>query len=93
MRRAFATAATTGLIALAAGCTCEDSPRATASIRLSSVRPAETKPAQSETERARAAQAKQCAQRHLDRVNGMLKETPEQKRDRDEICAAYYRGS
>ena len=30
--------------------------------------------------------------RHLDRAGGTLKETPEQKRDRDEICAAYYRG-
>jgi hypothetical protein len=81
------------LLVCLAGCACEDTPRATASVKLTGVRPADAKPVTSETERARAAQEKQCAQRHLDRINGTLRETAEQKRDRDEICAAYYRGS
>jgi outer membrane murein-binding lipoprotein Lpp len=75
--------------AVLAGCCFDyDKPRATASIRQIA-----TKPAMSETERARASQAKQCAQRHVDRANGILDETMEQKRDKDEICGAYYRGS
>ena len=75
-------------VALAGCCFDFDAPRATASIRHAS-----TKPAMSETEKARASQAKQCAQRHLDRANGILDETMEQKRDKDEICGAFYRGS
>ena len=47
----------------------------------------------SEAEKARASIAKQCAQRHLDRANGILDETEEIKRDKDEICGAFYRGS
>jgi len=100
MGRAFATAAGVCLIAFMAGCTYEGAaprPRPTASIKPPSAkaigaRQDDVKPALSETEQARAAQARQCAQRHLDRAGGTLKETPEQKRDRDEICAAYYRG-
>ncbi|HZT49471.1 MAG TPA: hypothetical protein VFA64_15965 [Hyphomicrobiaceae bacterium] len=67
-----------------------------APIKPAPIKPAAAKPAAaepSETERARASQAKQCAQRHIDRANGTLAETDEQKRMRDEICAAYYRGS
>jgi hypothetical protein len=75
-----------------------DSVRATASVRPATgpAAPAAARPVASEpsaTERARASQAKQCAQRHIDRANGTLAETQEQKRMRDEICAAYYRGS
>jgi hypothetical protein len=97
MRRAFATAAGACLAVFLSGCTYEGAPRPTASIKQSSAkhvgaREDGVKPALSETEQARAAQARQCAQRHLDRASGALKETPEQKRDRDEICAAYYRG-
>lgn len=75
-------------VALVGGCADYDTPRRTASVRQSA-----PKPAMSETERARAAQAKQCAQRHVDRANGTLYETTEEKRDRDEICGAFYRGS
>jgi hypothetical protein len=86
------------------GCCAElDHLRATASVgptpaavKPAPIKPAAAKPAAavpSETERARASQAKQCAQRHIDRANGTLAETDEQKRMRDEICAAYYRGS
>ena len=71
-----------------AGCCFDDAPRATASIRHTS-----TKPAMSDTEKARASQAKQCAQRHIDRANGILDETEEMKRDKDQICGAFYRGS
>jgi hypothetical protein len=79
-----------GLCALAAvaGCADYDAPRRTASIRQSA-----PKPAMSEAEKARASIAKQCAQRHVDRANGVLDETEEQKRDKDTICSAYYRGS
>ncbi len=86
------------------GCCAElDHLRATASVgptpaavKPAPIKPAAAKPAAavpSETERARASQAKQCAQRHIDRANGTLAETDEQRRMRDEICAAYYRGS
>ena len=51
------------------------------------------KPGISDVERARASQAERCAQRHIDRAKGALYETEEQKHARDEICAAYYRGS
>ncbi|HZQ35255.1 MAG TPA: hypothetical protein VFD32_04935 [Dehalococcoidia bacterium] len=67
-----------------------------AAVKPAPIKPAAAKPAAavpSETERARASQAKQCAQRHIDRANGTLAETDEQRRMRDEICAAYYRGS
>lgn len=74
-------------VALASCCAAFDKPRATSSIRQTS-----TKPGMSATERARASQAKQCAQRHVDRANGTLEETAEQKHMRDEICGAYYRG-
>ena len=46
----------------------------------------------SDAEKARASQAKQCAQRHIDRANGILDETEEMKRDKDQICGAFYRG-
>jgi hypothetical protein len=75
-------------VTLAGCCFDYDPPRATASIRQTA-----TKQGMSETERARASQAKQCAQRHIDRANGILDETIEQKRDKDEICGAFYRGS
>jgi hypothetical protein len=75
-------------LAALTSCADYDAPRRTASVRQSA-----PKPAMSETEKARAAQAKQCAQRHVDRANGTLYETTEEKRDRDEICGAYYRGS
>ncbi len=71
-----------------AGCTNYDATRQTASIRQST-----PKPANSDTEKARAAQERQCQQRHLDRQKGLLYETTEEKRARDEICGAYYRGS
>lgn len=74
-------------VALAGCCFDFDKPRATASIRHTA-----TKPARSETEKARASQAKQCAQRHVDRANGILNETDEIKRDKDAICGAFYRG-
>ena len=73
---------------LAAGCADYDAPRRTASIRQSA-----PKPATSEAEKAREAIAKQCAQRHVDRANGVLDETDEIKRDKDQICGAHYRGS
>jgi|SRR5262245_54961610 len=72
------------------------SPGTMGSIRQSAPprRPAAAaRPAAPETEKARAAQEKQCQQRHIDWVNGLLFETAEEKRMRDEICAAYYRGS
>jgi hypothetical protein len=75
-------------VALAGCCFDHDVPRAMASIRHAS-----TKPPMSEAEKARASIAKQCAQRHLDRANGILDETEEIKRDKDEICGAFYRGS
>ena len=75
-------------VAFAGCCFDHDAPRATASIRHTS-----TKPATSDTEKARASQAKQCAQRHIDRANGILDETEEMKRDKDLICGAFYRGS
>jgi len=50
-------------------------------------------PAPAETDKARAAQEKQCQQRHLDWAKGLLFETAEEKRRRDQICSAYYRGS
>jgi outer membrane murein-binding lipoprotein Lpp len=77
-----------GAVALASCCIDYDVPRGTTPIRQTSV-----KPAMSEADRIRASQAKQCAQRHVDRANGILDETEEVKRDRDEICAAHYRGS
>jgi hypothetical protein len=88
------------VLVLLAGCCAIDygatSPGATGSIRQSAPprRPAAaSKPAASETEKARAAQEKQCQQRHIDWAKGLLFETSEEKRMRDEICAAYYRGS
>jgi hypothetical protein len=87
MRAAPATVMCACAVALAGCCFDYDKPRATASIRQTA-----TKPAMSETERARASQAKQCAQRHLDRANGILDETEEIKRDKDAICGAFYRG-
>lgn len=106
MKKAFAMVVGACWGVCAAGCTYEG-PRQTASIKPTStkqvstkpvaptpadIKPADTKAAESETERARAAQARQCAQRHVDRANGALNETIEQKRDRDEICSAFYRG-
>jgi hypothetical protein len=46
-----------------------------------------------ETEKARAAQAKQRVQRDVDRANGVLDETEEIKCDKDAICSAFHRGS
>jgi hypothetical protein len=69
---------------------------ATASIRKSAPAPkraAMPEPAATETEKARAAQEKQCQQRHIDWKKRLLFESAEEKRMRDEICAAYYRGS
>lgn len=77
-------------VALAGCCFDYDKPRANASIQHTSTG---VKPAMSETDRARASQAKQCAQRHLDRANGILDETEEIKRDKDQICGAFYKGS
>ena len=86
MRTTIAAVMCTCAVALAGCCFDHDAPRATASIR-------HAKPAMSDTEKARASQAKQCAQRHIDRANGILDETEEMKRDKDQICGAFYRGS
>jgi len=72
-----------------AGCRFDyDKPRATAPIRQSTP----LKPPMSEAEKARASISKQCAQRHVDRGNGILDETEEIKKEKDEICGAHYRG-
>ena len=42
-------------------------------------------------ERAKAEQASQCGQRHVDHGKGTLKETTESKHDRDERCAELHR--
>ena len=88
MRATLAAVMCACAVALAGCCFDYDNPRSTAAIRYTS-----TKPATSETEKARASQAKQCAQRHIDRANGILDETEEMKRDKDQICGAFYRGS
>ena len=88
MRATLAAVLCSCAVALAGCCFDHDAPRAMASIRHTS-----TKPATSDTEKARASQAKQCAQRHIDRANGILDETEEMKRDKDQICGAFYRGS
>lgn len=96
MRATLTAIACSTAIGLWGCCADYDAVRATASVRPATARPAAAKPADaapSATERARASQAKQCAQRHIDRANGTLAESDEQKRMRDEICAAYYRGS
>ena len=75
-------------VALAGCCFDYDKPRAMASIRQS----APLKPSMSEAEKARASLSKQCSQRHVDRGNGILDETEEVKKEKDEICGAHYRG-
>jgi hypothetical protein len=76
-------------LAAVAGCACNyDAPRQAALIRH-----AAPKPPMSEAEKTRASIEKQCAQRHVDRANGVLDETEEIKRDKDAICGAFYRGS
>lgn len=72
-----------------AGC-CPEDAATRARVPIKSIA---AKPGLSDVERARASQAERCAQRHLDRAKGTLSETEEQKRARDEICGAYYRGS
>jgi hypothetical protein len=99
MRIASAILCVCAALALAGCCSFDIGTRsggASAAIRQSAPLPkraAEPAPAASETEKARAAQEKQCQQRHIDWSNGLLFETGEEKRMRDEICAAYYRGS
>jgi outer membrane murein-binding lipoprotein Lpp len=88
MRTILAAVTCACAVALAGCCIDYDQPRATASIRHTAA-----KPAMSEADRIRASQAKQCAQRHVDRANGILDETMDQKRDKDAICGAFYKGS
>ena len=88
MRAAVAMIVCGCALAVAAGCADYDAPRRTASIRQGAPKPEIT-----EAAKARASIAKQCAQRHLDRANGILDETEEQKRDKDKICGAHYRES
>lgn len=89
MRSAITTLICAWVLAAVAGCCADyDAPRRTASIRQSA-----SKPPMSDAEKARASIEKQCAQRHMDRANGVLDETAEIKRDKDAICGAFYRGS
>jgi hypothetical protein len=100
MRIASAILCMCGPVFFLSGCCSFDygptSHRATASIRQNKPAPARAawpEPTASEAEKARAEQEKQCQQRHIDWTKGLLFETGEEKRMRDEICAAYYRGS
>jgi hypothetical protein len=73
-----------------AGCADYSEPRRTASIQHSMAAP---KAAMSEADKAQKSIAEQCAKRHLDRQNGILDETTEDKRMRDRICGPHYQGS
>jgi outer membrane murein-binding lipoprotein Lpp len=86
MRAAFAAV---GCAFALAGCC----PEYAATRARAPIKTIAAKPGVSEMDRARASQAERCAQRHIDRAKGTLSETEEQKRARDEICGAYYRGS
>jgi len=89
MRITFTIVCACAVTALA-GCADYSEPRRTASIRQSTSAP---KAAMSEADKAQKSIAEQCAKRHLDRQNGNLDETTEDKRMRDRICGPHYQGS
>jgi hypothetical protein len=95
MRRANATGACVVLLIGLTGCADCFLPRPpppAPPVRRHVAAPAASpKPEVSIVERAKADQDGRCGQRHVDRAEGTLKETTEEKHDRDDRCSELHR--
>jgi hypothetical protein len=79
-------------IVAVAGCARTEPPYAARSLKdTAAARQPSAAPQPSIVERAKAEQASQCGERHVDHRKDTLRESEELKRDRDERCAELHR--
>jgi hypothetical protein len=91
MLRTNAAIVCTCLLLALGGCADCFTTRPAPSIKRHTAAAVPPKPDLSIVERAKSAQDSRCGQRHVDRGQGTLKETEEQKGDRDDRCSELHR--